>query len=125
MKLREAALWRSFSKHIPADAMAVRVENSVDTGMPDTLIAYRKVTVLIELKAPASMTDLEITPVQADWARRWSIAGGTSWFLIALNHQVYLAPGVYGKRLIKNPTEIRRWQVANYAAAIQTILGAR
>lgn len=113
MKMRESALWRSVRKHIPAGCMAERIENSVGSGMPDTLVTGRGKTFLVELKA-----ELDITPKQADWARRWADSGGKSWFLIAMSNAHYLVPGRQGGWLISHPTEIYKWRVDGVRAAI-------
>lgn len=118
MKIRESALWKSLRKHLPPDAMAERIENSVGSNMPDVLIVRAGRTFLVELKA-----DLDgISKGQADWARRWSAAGGWSWFLIAVGHVHYLVPGSAGVRVVRNPNIILTYRVDSIQDAIWKML---
>lgn len=117
MKMRESALWKSLLKYVPIGGMAVRIENSLNSGMPDVLMTYAGKTLLIELKA-----DLEISKMQADWARRWADSGGTSWFLIAMNNAHYLVPGKQGGWLRSRPDTIYKWRVNDIRDALEKML---
>jgi len=117
MNMRESALWKSLRKYLPPDAMAERIENSLDSGMPDVLITYAHKTFLVELKA-----DLDISRKQADWARRWSMAGGVSWFLIAIDRAHYLVPGTMGVYLIGRPDSLFKWRVDHVRDAVTRML---
>lgn len=118
MNMRESALWKSLKKYLPPNAMAERMENSLNSGMPDVLITYAGKTFLVELKA-----DLEsISRKQADWARRWSEAGGMSWFLITTGSAYYLVPGSSGIRLISRPHILFNWRVNHIRDAVTRML---
>jgi len=119
MKKRESALWKVLSKCVPPDAMAVRIENSLDSGMPDVLLTCQGKTALIELKC-----DLKITSDQMDWARRWHKAGGESWFLIAIGCYFYLVPGSDVGSLMKKPATLPFFRFKNLRAALDIVLGA-
>lgn len=108
--MRESALWRSFKKCVPSEAMAVRIENAVSSGVPDVWMTYRKKTIPIELK-----TDSEVSNKQSDWHRRWHAAGGESWFLIKPDDFLYLIPGS------EKPFLARRWRVRDCREAIEKI----
>lgn len=118
MRMRESALWKSVQRCIPPGAMAERIENSVGSGMPDTIMTHGGKTVLVELKAAID----EISRIQADWHRRWADSGGTSWFLIAVNNAHYLVPGKQGGWLIRNPDSIYRWRVNGVRDAVEKML---
>lgn len=115
--MRESALWKSLRRCLPPDAMAERLENSVNSGMPDVIVARGGKTFLVELKA-----DLEISRKQADWARRWEIAGGVSWFLIHTGASHYLVPGKLGSWMINHPESLQNWRVEGIRDAVERML---
>jgi hypothetical protein len=96
--------------------MAVRIENSVENGMPDTVMTCDGKTVFIELKA-----EFAVRPKQEDWARRWVKAGGTSWFLIAADDLLYLIPGsvlLWRAHVVPD----KKWIIRNCREAVERIL---
>ncbi len=91
--------------------MAARIENSIDSGIPDVLMTYVGKTVLIEMKVRK-----KISKKQIDWARRWAAAGGESWFLIKpCGSLLYLIPGNMP------PVLDEKWRVKNCREAIERI----
>lgn len=118
MKIRETALWKSLRRCLPPDAMAERIENSVISAMPDVIVARAGKTFLVELKA-----DLNgVSRAQADWARRWALSGGVSWFLIAAGSDLYLVPGSLGARLISHPDIVFNWHTNGMHDAVARML---
>ena len=112
--MRESAFWKTFSKHIPPRAMAVRIENSTSPDMPDVLITCDGNTFLVELKAGLRT---KATSGQISWARRWMAAGGTSWFLINHAGDLYLIPGY------ADPNElIPQWRIEDCHEAVEMML---
>lgn len=85
-----------------------RVENGVVEGMPDVSACAGGVDTWIELKYVAKwpsrantrvLGDYGLRPEQINWHLRQARAGGSSWILVGVGKEMYLARGDQAKEV--------------------------
>lgn len=85
-----------------------RVENGVVEGMPDVSLCAGGIDTWVELKYVAKwpsrantrvLGDYGLRPEQINWHLRQARAGGSSWILVGVGKEMYLARGAEAKEV--------------------------
>ena len=85
-----------------------RVENGVVDGMPDVSTTAASIDVWLELKYVAKwpsrantrvLGDKGLRPEQINWHLRHARAGGSSWVVVGIGKEIYLARGSEAKEV--------------------------
>lgn len=105
MRKTEQKLWDRMRKNVPDDFLVKRVENLVETGMPDTvgIVKESGKVFWIEMKSIENIPVRADTPLlnvnkgcsqeQKNWHMQWWVAKGTSYILVGVGSDQMLLLG--------------------------------
>lgn len=115
---KEQRFYQKFVSHLPVAAHCCRIENAMESGMPDTSICDNGIEVWCELKCYEGGRVL-IRPYQNSWGVRRSHAGGRV-FVLAYHEcgeiHVWRFPNIefipHGKylQITNKPLATRHWE---------------
>lgn len=103
----ERGLWHTVKRELGPYGRLKRIENRVDTGMPDVLYCFAGVTGFLELKEEESWPSRATTPVtvkcltneQVEWHKWWKSGGGKVHTLLQVSKDYLLLTPDDTKRL--------------------------
>ena len=130
MTPRESSLWKWLEAGKPNGCLMERMENSVNTDMPDVLGVYRNGAFMTELKVAVAGKGGSVkikwsSAGQISFAAHWNSAGLRTWTLVQVpEYGRYLISGHYVKHLSRAVTisELREWTATpENAVAFQII----
>jgi len=103
MRKKEQRLWDRFRANIHSNIRMHRVENAVETGMPDVIAISAGRVTWVELKAVEELPARAMTPVlgegdgltveQRNWILDWVRYGGLAHVLVGIGSEQLLIPG--------------------------------
>lgn len=129
----EQKLWDRIRTKVGRAVLIERIENSVASGTPDTLVLYQGLVTFVEHKIatlPARATTRlqwkhPPTPEQRNWHLTWNQNGGRSLFVIGIERSLYAVPGRLADAIEgMHESDIDRWEVT-MPKLIDTYMGKR
>jgi hypothetical protein len=116
----EQLLWDRIRKGVGRAVHIERIENSVGSGTPDTVVIYKGLVTFVEHKIatlPArSTTRLQWkhppTADQRNWHLTWTQNGGRSLFVVGVEKALCAVPGRWADEIEgMRETDIMAWRV--------------
>jgi hypothetical protein len=116
----EQRLWDRIRKRIGRAVHIERIENSVASGTPDTLVIHNGVVTFVEhkvaLRPVRSTSRLQWkhppTPEQRNWHMTWAQHRGRSYFVVGVEGALFAVPGALADEIAAmTESDIMTWHV--------------
>lgn len=116
----EQRLWDRIRRNVARNVHIERLENSVGSGTPDTVVLYKSNVLFVEHKSaepPVKPTSRlqwrhELTVPQRNWHLTWTQNGGRSCIVIGVGLELYALPGRMVDEITNMPYgKMKAWQL--------------